>query len=428
MGRTVWPGLTAMVAALFTLCAYVFEDNIIAAGRYIPQSDILSDYLAGVVWASIIAISIPVWPLPPQDRRAMGAAWLAKCLVTLCFMLFYEQHYGLDSYSYFEYACMPDFPAETLRFGGGTRSVRFLAWLHNRVMPDSFHALKVSFSLVGLIAVYSIYRGCVLFLQREEPRLFLILALFPSTLFWSSTIGKDPIALFGIGIHFYGVVSYYRRRRASDLAVAIAGLLVAAAIRTWLALILAAPLALFAFSAIRSIPARAGWFLLTGGCFWIAWSRMSEQFHFETSREALNRAEQISQGWAQIQDSAGAGGVGLAMVPFGMFTALFRPLPGEIRNVFGSLAGLENVLLLGIFGFALVRTRWVEFRDPIVRWCAALVLSWATIYSFISTMNLGAAVRFKLQILPVLLALLLHLSRRRSRRQAIASEPVGISR
>jgi hypothetical membrane protein len=77
------------------------------------------------------------------------------------------------------------------------------------------------------------------------------------------------------------------------------------------------------------------------------------------------------------------------------------------------LAGLENLLLLFLLSLAIIRTRWKDFKNPIILWATLLVLTWATVYSFISSQNLGAAVRFKLQILPILLGLLLYLGQQR---------------
>ncbi len=81
-------------------------------------------------------------------------------------------------------------------------------------------------------------------------------------------------------------------------------------------------------------------------------------------------------------------------------------------NPFGLLAGLENFFLLVLLGMAVVRARLSAFRDPLVLWAALLLVTWAGLYGFISYYNMGAAVRFKLQVLPVLLMLLLYLSRR----------------
>ena len=82
-------------------------------------------------------------------------------------------------------------------------------------------------------------------------------------------------------------------------------------------------------------------------------------------------------------------------------------------NPFGLLAGLESALLLGLVVLALKRVRWATLRQPLVVWAVSLVVVWSSIYGFISSHNLGGAVRFKLQILPVLVTLLLYLSRKR---------------
>jgi hypothetical protein len=44
-------------------------------------------------------------------------------------------------------------------------------------------------------------------------------------------------------------------------------------------------------------------------------------------------------------------------------------------------------------------------RQPVVVWAIALVTAWSFVYGFLSVYNLGAAARFKLQILPVALLL-----------------------
>ena len=104
----------------------------------------------------------------------------------------------------------------------------------------------------------------------------------------------------------------------------------------------------------------------------------------------------------------------VTFLPLGLFTALFRPLPGEVPNPFGVMAGVENVALLLFAGFAVLRARLRDVLDPVVLWAVALLGAWASLYAFLSYSNLGSAVRFKLQILPVLLLLLLYLARRRT--------------
>src|SRR2546427_10667316 len=59
-------------------------------------------------------------------------------------------------------------------------------------------------------------------------------------------------------------------------------------------------------------------------------------------------------------------------LPLGLFTALFRPLPGEVPNPFGLMAGVENVALLLCPGFAALRARLRDCLDPVVLCAVAL--------------------------------------------------------
>jgi len=100
-------------------------------------------------------------------------------------------------------------------------------------------------------------------------------------------------------------------------------------------------------------------------------------------------------------------------LPQGFFTALFRPFPGEVRNAFGILAGLEDVFLFLLFFLAVLRTRLKELADPLVLWAITLIVIWALMYAFISY-NLGTVFRYRFQILPLFLMLLMYLSRKRT--------------
>ena len=100
--------------------------------------------------------------------------------------------------------------------------------------------------------------------------------------------------------------------------------------------------------------------------------------------------------------------------PLGAFTALFRPLPGELFNPLGLLASLENLVLLALVFLAIKRAKWRDIKQPLILWAITLILIWSVVYGFASSQNLGAAVRWKLQILPLLVGLLCYLGRRRS--------------
>ena len=47
----------------------------------------------------------------------------------------------------------------------------------------------------------------------KSTLLQLLLGLYPSIIFWSSILGKDPIAFLGIGMYVFGVVGWSRTSR-----------------------------------------------------------------------------------------------------------------------------------------------------------------------------------------------------------------------
>lgn len=406
-------GATALAVAI-GLAVPPFVDALRVLGRHIPQSRIEYDYLMGLLWAVALTLSIRLWPVAAADKRPLLIVWLCKVLVVLVAMLPYEWNYTLDAYGYFERSEMPGLPVATSAWGRGNALVAQFAWLHARVMPDSYHALKVSFALVGLIAVYLMYRGAVRLVGREDRRVLYFIALFPSVLFWSSIIGKDPLHLLGIGLYVYGVLSWRATGRTMYAIPIVAGVALSFAIRSWSGPILLFPLLVFAIFGIRRPALKVLYTIAAVAGFLWAVSYFAATFNIETLRDVHTAAESRSQGWAggsaqeRTERFTGIGSM-LRFAPWGAFTALFRPLPGEVRNPFGLLAGVENVFLLLLLASAIVRARPRVFREPAVVWGVMLVLTWSFVYSFVSYYNFGAAVRFKLQILPILLLVLLYL-------------------
>ncbi|MFA5099311.1 MAG: hypothetical protein WC547_00315, partial [Candidatus Omnitrophota bacterium] len=261
--------------------------------------------------------------------------------------------------------------------------------LHRNFFLDSFHAVKVSFGMIGLIAVYIFYRAAVIFLRRESLRLWYALALFPSILFWSSTIGKDPIVLLTIAVYCYGTVVWVREHTWFSALILLAGVWGASAIRPWMGFILAFPAfiatiptvfrsglvkkitLLCMLSIIAAVSANNVFVYLgmkTGrGLTSVANERFSDFSKGGSGSQALSAAsrgdgEQVEEGTGRFKRKLDM----LVFIPVGMFSALFRPLPGEVKNIFGFLSGIEGAFLLALFLLVLIRGRWRDLSDPLV--------------------------------------------------------------
>lgn len=414
-----WLPLVAAAAAI-ALALHPLLALVDVAGRFLPRHELTGDYLLGFLWAVVLGATVLLWPIPFQHRLVLLGAWVVRMGVALGFMLYYEWNYPtLDAYGYFAASLSPHFDWSTVGFGLGTENLNAFAWLHARIVPGSYHAMKVTCALAGLLATYLFYRAAVVALGRERLAILVVLLFAPSMLFWSSILGKDPLILLGVGLYAYGVVCWQRRGRPAYLLPVAVGIFIAAGIRLWFAPILLGPIFLLTLVGLRSVLQRIVFAAVGALVLWVAIERFRQQFALASLDELLSATNVLSQGWAyggsaqEISSAFTSVGGMLRFLPLGMFTALFRPLPGEVMNLFGLLAGAENAVLLGLAIVAAVRIRPAVLRDPLVLWALAWIVAWAGLYGFVSYQNLGTAVRFKLQILPVLLLLSLHLARRR---------------
>jgi hypothetical protein len=408
---------TAVIAGLLVTPLLAL---VVRSGMSLSPHDLSSDYVMAALWALALCVSIVAWPIPLRDRATLIALWILKSVVVLGIMLLYEKNYSsLDAYGYYNAATQSQFDWRATGWGSGTENIQALSWLQNRVLPNSYHALKISFAMVGLVAVYLFYLAGTAALGKRSLRLLVCLALTPSILFWSSILGKDPIVLFGMGLFALGAVRWARGNGAPAMALALAGIVIASLIRLWFAPILVFTLLTLVLVKRKAVFERAILVLFVGTLLVFGLGALRDKFFHESTVDIVEAANTYSQAWAQggsaqhIEAPFQSTWTLIAFLPKGMFSALLRPLPGEIQNLFGLLAGLENALLFALVMRAGWRLRGSDFRDPVLVGAVVLIVTWSAVYSFISYQNLGSSVRFRLQVLPILLMLLLYLGRRR---------------
>jgi hypothetical protein len=391
-------------------------------GAAVPQENLVADYFLALGWAVLIAITIPVWPVIREDKIMLKWGWMAKTFVTLVVMLPYEGHYSLDAFGYFYRSRFADLPV-TLSISGlqGDGIPLLLGWIQERFL-DSYHALKVSFSAIGLIAVYLCYRAACMLVNRRSGKAFYALILFPSVLFWSSILGKDPIVILGVAVYTYGVVGWRMRMKPRYLLFIILGVGLAAMIRLWLGLILFLPLFVLAARGIRRLPARLIFTTLVVAGFLFTLKQLADGMGIVSAGDLLPATDAIAHQFArdaggstrEINTAFTSIGLMIGFLPIGIFTVMFRPLPGEVMNVYGICAGLENLVLLvgSVKACRMLMNREVRryaLAEPIMIWASALIFMWAAMYGFVSYQNLGAAVRFRLSILPIFIGMYLYI-------------------
>ncbi|MHB1261333.1 MAG: class I SAM-dependent methyltransferase [Thermoplasmatota archaeon] len=393
-----------------------------------------ADYAAGWTLALVLAAWLMSWPLPSSMRRLLTALWCVRLLVVLGFMLLYESQYsGLDAYGYYLE------PRQGLGAGpwdpwDGTANVKALAWLQLQLLPDSFQALKVTFAMIGQVASYVLYRAFATYDKASRPWLLGVVSLFPSMVFWGSTVGKDPIILLGMSLAVWALLPVFASKRPHVLA-AVAGIAIVTLIRPWMTLLLLVPGLWIAERGLRARFPRSSRLSITvlGGMLAVvAIFLLGMKFHLTsgTFLEGINR-------WSQAAATGGSAQPALqfdnyleflAFLPFGAFTALFRPLPGEILDplAFGLLAGLDSLLLVALVLLAWRRGNLAALREPAVLCGLLMVVLWAFLYSIPSSQNLGTTSRYRMQIVPLILGVALFLAKPRPRPPAVTSATVPV--
>lgn len=419
--RRVWIIFWVLLVSLG--CAYGFNQwlgMVEIYGINIPKINISDDYLTALFWAFGLGVSLVFWPLSKMEKLVMIILWAARCFTTLGFMLLYENFYiGLDSWGYLRSALGTD-PFRT-KTTGGTGHVNFVIQWMNENLPlfSSYHAMKVIFSMMGLIGVYMLYRAVSLAVGRRRMRVLLFLGLFPSILFWSSILGKDPIYFMGTAFFIYGMVAYYHGLRWRGLVSGAAGIFLCCFVRFWAAPLLICPIIaaelLLRWRPTFSVLVRTTVVFIVGFFVIRALSGKIDSLITNLIIQNLAELNRFAGVWGtgdtrggsalDIVQFQGLGDVFL-FLPIGMFTALFRPVLGEVNNMFGVLAGLENVFLLG---FLFVSLRDIDYRKlgrGLLLGCFLIIITWSSAYAFVSSQNLGSGFRFRLQIIGFLFLLI----------------------
>jgi hypothetical protein len=385
-----------------------------ASGVYIPTGPMSFDYLIALVVGIFLFPLALAWPMTRDEMRGYSLLWAVKLLTCLVLMLPYEARYDfLDAYYYYTLSLEPNKTRESMQLAFGTKGIIevFAAfWL---VFPPSYHLAKVLFAYCGLAAIFLFYRAFRLMRPGASVAPLYLLGLFPSMLFWSSIPGKDPLILLGLSMATYGALAWFKQQRRTALLLLFVGVIVTAYVRPWvggIAFIAAIATQLLDYMRRRSwaklsLSVAAISVAVYVGVR-IAIDKIDADF-------ILTQLQDVSSSWA-IGGSAVNAPLELnswadvvVFLPKGMFTAFFRPLPGEVANAFGALAGLENVVLLAACALTIARQRrWMTVGNGVF-YIILFILGWALIYAFLSYQNLGTATRFKVQVLPFLLLLFL---------------------
>lgn len=308
-----------------------------------------------------------------------------------------------------------------------TESIRYLTGFVYAVTNPSMPAGFLVYAMFAFLGQWWFYRAFTTTFPNGDHRLYAILVfLLPSLLYWPSSIGKDAVMIFGLGLATFGLARLLRQLSIRPIIAFAAGIAVAMTVRPPIGVALMAGAAL-AFvlqpSRTRSATGRAlAWLvgvpvaLILSGVLLLNAARSlqiegtADAFQrYEISREGLFKGGSAFEA-PDPDDPFGVAAAG--------FTVMFRPFPWEIDNPLVAVAGVENLILFGVFA---ARIRVVG--RTLKTWRNGMVIAYTVTALIIGAMlsgftNFGLLVRQRTSLLPFLLVLPAAAAIRRTHRPA----------
>ena len=299
----------------------------------------------------------------------------------------------------------------------GTGTLRYVTGVAHLFTDSSFYGTTLIFTFVAFWASWLLYRAFETAVPTgNKVRYARFIFLWPSLLYWPSSIGKDSWMAITIAITALGTAKLLTRSRGGYLLAGL-GLFGAAMVRPHVALLVFAVVAV-AFLVGRRDSHRVPGSVSLGGItkafgivlLLVAGAILAPQTAHFLKVDNLS-AGGVSSALTATQSKTAGGSSAFKPInpnspigyPLAVFTVFFRPLPGEVANAAGAAASLEAfvLLLITILGWRrLVGAFKVLRSEAYVTFALSFLLMFG--YAFAAIANFGILTRERVQALPLL--------------------------
>lgn len=309
-----------------------------------------------------------------------------------------------DSYKYFKDSSRSE--TWLTLYETGTSFVSFLAWPFTRFLEIGYYPTMVVFSFLGLLGLFLTYVA-----GKEQMRnqaagfwglgLLEWTFLLPNSHFWSASLGKGSLMIFGLGLSFWGLSRINRR-----VIPFVIGLFIVYSIRPhiFLAVVVAIIAGMiFSTSGIRNY-LRVTLIILSLLTFYITSDSISEFANVEsvnilsdeTASDLQQRAESLSRAKSGVD-------INNYSLPMKLYTFWFRPSLLDISSFIAFISAMENTFLM-LFLIYFLRPIWFSWKNW-NGWFKIMLFFFLFASLALSqiTGNLGIAMRQKAQIMPFFL-------------------------
>jgi hypothetical protein len=287
-----------------------------------------------------------------------------------------------------------------------------VAFVYAATGPSMLGAFLI-FSTLSFIGTWLFYRAHRISFPNGRSRLYFLLLFFlPTMAFWPSSLGKDALIVFGLGVATYALANLLQRLAVRHFLMLVLGVAFTFGVRPAVAVMFlfgASAAFLIHPGALRSPMSRPigmvflGPVLLVGLLYSInlalEYEKLDSSVQGVVEEYVATHERLLQEGGSVIEGPAptSPGGFGQAVL-----TVMFRPFPWELSDPLALIAGLESLILL-----AIVIVRFPAAGRALKQWrggmlVAALLVTFAIIVPLTAVANFGLLVRQRAQVLPFL--------------------------
>lgn len=323
---------------------------------------------------------------------------------------------------------MPNLPFDIPAVGSSTGSMVVIATFLAYLTGGSFYTVGLAVAVFGYLGKIALYRAFKASLPVDlHRRLLIAITLIPSSIFWSSAMLKEAVAISGLGYLVWGLVRF----RSTGSPVGLLQIVIGG---TWVALVkayilfpimLATGVWMYALSTggkgrlLRPVPLGAAALVGLGGVALLG--KLFPQFAVDNLGEWAAYYQDVGQKVSggstyAFGDPTQSGLLGqLAFAPLALVTSLFRPFLFEARSAQVAVNALETAVLLAWWIRVFTRAGLKEvlkaiFRYPLLLFSLTFTLTFAVAVG-LTTTNLGTLSRYRMPLVPFFWALLLVVDR-----------------
>lgn len=295
---------------------------------------------------------------------------------------------------------------------------------------DSYLVCTVVLASLSYIGVWKAFRTFVSYFPELQGKFAIAFLFMPSLIFWGSAILKDTFTLAFVCLWVSAADELFYKKRSrlpNGIALLVSGLAIIT-IKPYIFMVLFPltlvwllyfPVVRVKSTLVKFVLLPAMFITLVVGTVVVLQQledkldkfSLDKAIHtIEVTQNDMKRSEQYGANYFDVGEFDGTWTGLLTKFPVATTAGLFRPFIWEARSVVMALSGLENLWVLLLAFFTVLKLGpFFLFRSvgaiPIVLLCFLFALMFAFMVG-ITTPNFGALVRFKIPLVPFFISML----------------------